>query len=81
MLREQCRNDKTANFQSKATKADNNVAKYKCKVVNSEAGNEDGARLKNFLGSYGGGALPLSITNNNNGTLNDASSTKQTLLK
>jgi hypothetical protein len=81
MLREQRRNDKTANFQSKATKADNNVAKYKCKVVNCEAGNEDGARLKNFLGSYGDGVLPLSITNNNNGTLNDASSTKQTLLK
>jgi hypothetical protein len=74
MLPKQC-----CKISEQSYKANNNVAKYKCKVVKCEARNEDRARLKKFPRSYGGGVLPLSIINNNDGTLNDVSSTKQTL--
>ncbi len=51
-----------------------------------EVKNEDGARLsyemkrRKFLGSYGGGALPPSVVNNNDGIVNNVSLAKQTLL-
>jgi len=49
--------------------------------------NEDGARLSyemkkiTFPRSYGGGAFNNTFTNNNDGTVNNASLAKQTLLE
>ncbi len=80
MLREQCQND-NYKISKQSYKANNNAAKHKCRVVKCEVGNEDEAHLKNFPRSYGGGVSPLLVINNNDGTLNDTSSTKQTLLE
>jgi hypothetical protein len=38
-------------------------------------------KRRKFLGSYGGDGLPLSVTNNNDGIVNNASLAKQTLLE
>jgi hypothetical protein len=37
-------------------------------------------KRRKFLGSYGGGVLPLSVTNNNDEIVNNVSLVKQTLL-